>query len=150
MPRSKTTPLDRPDKLGGHRANIALLKEATLVACSLVNPAIFGFISAISEFERSSREVDPKFAPSVGGSRCFFCLKRDSGCIGFGIRSFNLFWYPFFNSNGFFLVSINVGLQIADPRRKLCPYLLLAQAITTETTIFLSDRFYQSHSSRHE
>jgi hypothetical protein len=28
--------------------------------------------------------------------------------------------------------------------------LLLAQAITTETTIFLSDRFYQSHSSRHE
>src|SRR5205809_5355921 len=67
MPRSKTTPLDRPDKLGGHRVNIALLKEATLVACSLVNPAIFGFISAISEFERSSREVDPKFAPPVSG-----------------------------------------------------------------------------------
>jgi len=60
MPRSKTIPLDRPDKLGGHRVNIALLKEAALVACSLVNPAIFGFIAAIGEFERytgSRREL---------------------------------------------------------------------------------------------
>ena len=52
MPRSKKTPLDRPDNLDGHRVNIALLKEATLVGCSLVNPAIFGFIAAIGEFER--------------------------------------------------------------------------------------------------
>jgi hypothetical protein len=142
MPRSKTTLLGTPDNLGGHRVNIAILKEATLVACSLVNPAIFGFIAAIGEFERSSREVDPKFTPPDRGLRCFFCLDRDSRSIGFAIFSFNLFCYPFFSSNGFFLVSINMGLQIADPRRKLCPYLLLAQAITTETTFFLCDRFH--------
>jgi hypothetical protein len=150
MPRSKTTLLGRPDKLSGHRVNIALLKEATLVACSLVNPAIFGFIAAIGEFERSSREVDPKFTPPVRGSRCFFCLHRDSRSIGFVIFSFDLFCYLFLSSNGFFLISINMGLQIADPRRTLCPYLLLAQSVTTETTILLSDRFDQNHSSSHE
>jgi hypothetical protein len=144
------TPLDRPGKLGGHRVNIALLKEAILVGCSLMNPAIFGFIAAIGEFERSSREVDPKFTPPVRGSRCFFCLERDSRSIGFVIFSFNLFCYPFLSSNGFFLVSINMGLQIAHPRRKLCPYLLLTQAVTTESTIFLSDRFHQSHSPSYE
>jgi hypothetical protein len=53
MPRSKTTLLGTPDNLGGHRVNIAILKEANLVACSLVNPAIFSFIAAIGQFERS-------------------------------------------------------------------------------------------------
>ncbi len=66
MPRSKTTPLDTPDNLGGHRVNIANLEEATLVACSLVNSAILVSLPPVQQATKFEFIINLKAAKQIG------------------------------------------------------------------------------------